>query len=316
MPPVDLSVLVVTYNSRPFVGDCIDAVGSAVRDHSHEIVVVDNGSRDGTVPFLRQRFPGICLVEAGRNLGFSAANNRALAVSSGRNVVLMNGDAVALPGSLDTLVRFLDERAGAGIVAPKLVNPDGSDQGTARSFPTPAAALFGRRSPLTRAFPRNPFSARYLSGRAHEGVGPFEVDWVSGACLMIRRACIERVGRLDETFFMYWEDADLCRRVKQSGSGVWCVPDSRVVHAEGGSRCGWPPAQVRHFHRSAYRYYAKHHLNGRRRPLRPVAATALAGRAVFVMAREAVRPNGHTGSMPDDTPALPQRGAIELRERS
>jgi N-acetylglucosaminyl-diphospho-decaprenol L-rhamnosyltransferase len=322
MPEVDLSVLVVTFNSRDFIAHCIEAVESTVRGHSYEMIVVDNDSGDGTAQFVRQGFPAVRLIEMGRNSGFSAANNRALDVSSGRHVVLLNGDAAPVGGALDTLVEFLDSHPSAGIAAPRLENPDGSDQGTARSFPTPAAALFGRRSPLTRAFPHNRFSTRYLAGSGHVGAEPFEIDWVSGACLMIRRAVIDSVGRLDDAFFMYWEDADLCRRVKQSGHGVWCVPEARVVHAEGGSRRGWPPLQVRHFHRSAYRYYAKHHLTGPRSALRPIAASALAGRAAMVIARDAVRSNA-PGASPTTSSAKPMesheaapsvRGAIEAGE--
>jgi N-acetylglucosaminyl-diphospho-decaprenol L-rhamnosyltransferase len=315
MPPVDLSVLVVTYNSRPFVGDCIDAVEQTLRAHTYEIIVVDNDSHDGTAPLVRKEYPGVHLIEMRRNVGFSAANNRAIEVSSGRHVVLLNGDALVLPGALDTLVEFLDEHPEAGIVAPALENPDGSDQGTARSFPTPAVALFGRRSPLTRAFPHNRFSTRYMAGRGHQGAQPFQVDWVSGACLMTRRTLLERVGKLDEGFFMYWEDADLCRRVKLSGLGVWCVPDARVVHCEGGSRRGWPARQVRHFHRSAYRYYAKHHLTGRRRALRPIAASALAGRAAFVITCDAVRSPGHIRSTSDHA-ATSVRGSVQAGELS
>jgi GT2 family glycosyltransferase len=313
---VDCSVLVVTYNSRPFVADCIASVRATVRDHAHEVVVVDNASHDGTAEMLRDAFPGLPVVDMGRNAGFSAANNRAFSSSSGRHVVLLNGDATVLPGALDTLIAFLDAHPRAGVVAPRLENPDGSDQGTARSFPTPAAALFGRRSPLTRLFPRNRFSRRYLSGRVDEHTEPFEVDWVSGACLMIRRDVFELVGGLDDGFFMYWEDADLCRRVKDAGFGVWCVPDARVVHAEGGSRRGWPARQVRYFHRSAYRYYAKHHLAGARTVLRPVAAAALAARAALVIARGASQPGDENRSTPDRTAAPLVRGAVEAGELS
>jgi GT2 family glycosyltransferase len=218
---------------------------------------------------------------------------------------LLNGDAIVAPGALDALVDFLDEHPDAGVAAPRLLNPDGSDQGTARMFPTPAAALFGRRSPLTRLFPRNRSSRRYLAGREHIGDEPFAIDWVSGACLMIPRRVVERVGLLDEGFFMHWEDADWCRRVKAAGFGVWCVPAARVVHAEGGSRGGWPPAQVRHFHDSAYRYYAKHHLTGARRVLRPVARVALTARASLIIGRDALRARSATAS-----PAAVARGDV------
>jgi hypothetical protein len=309
----DLSVLIVTYNSRAFVGACIDAVKATVREHSYEIVVADNASTDGTVRELQRVHPDVPVVEMGHNAGFSVANNRAFAAATGRYAVLLNGDAVVQAGALDTLVSFLDGHPRAGVAAPVLENPDGSDQGTARAFPTPVAALFGRRSPLTRAFPGNRFSRRYLRGREHRGDAPFEVDWVSGACLGIRRDLFALLGGLDERFFMYWEDADLCRRVRHSSYGVWSVPTARVVHAEGSSSGGWTPQQVRRFHRSAYRYYAKHHLRGAKRLLRPFAAGALAARAAFVMARESVRRAGPGRAAPLPTAPAPI-GAVEAGE--
>lgn len=282
--PVDLSVLVVTYNSREFIDACLSAVERTVRRCSVEVIVVDNASSDDTAAHLRGRWPSVTTIDMGRNAGFAVANNRAFAASTGRHVVLLNGDAVVEPGALDGLVEFLDEHPEAGVAAPKLCNLDGTDQGTARAFPTPAAAVWGRRSPLTRAFPRSRWARRYLVGRDRAGDDAFRVDWVSGACLMVPRRVVQRVGGLDESFFMHWEDADWCRRITAAGHEVWCVPTLRVVHEEGGSRRGWPVSQVRHFHRGAYRYYCKHHLRGPRVVLRPVAATALAVRAALVMA--------------------------------
>ena len=197
-------------------------------------------------------------------------------------LLLLNPDTLVTPGALDQMVDFLDSEPRAGAVGPKLLNPDGSDQGTARSFPTPAAAVFGRRSPVTRAFPRNRFSKRYLSGRDHAGSEPFEVDWLSGACLMVPRRVADQVGVLDEAYFMYWEDADWCRRIKLAGYSVHCVASSEVVHDEGARR-GASAQQVRWFHQSAYRYWAKHHASGPRAVLRPLAWGALQSRASAVV---------------------------------
>jgi len=302
----DLSVLLVTYNSRAFVDECIAAVREGVGAHEVEIVAVDNASADGTAAHLRDRWPDVTVLDMGWNAGFSRANNLAFAHSRGRHVVLLNGDAVVEPGALDTLVEFLDATPAAGVVSPRLLNPDGTDQGTARAFPTPAAAIWGRRSPLTRMFPDNRYARRYLSGRDHLGDDPFEVDWVSGACLMVPRRVIERVGPLDPGFFMHWEDADWCRRIKDAGYSVWCVPAARVVHEEGGSRRGWPTVQVRHFHQGAYRYYRKHHLQGPRTVLRPAAATLLAGRAGAIIVRDRLR----------DRPAPPPTPTAELPLRT
>lgn len=285
-PTCDVSVLIVTYNSCAFVDDCIDAVAETVRRHSYEVIVVDNASNDDTASYLRGTRPELTVVDMGRNAGFSAANNRAMEIAGGRHLLLLNGDAVVEENAIDELITFLDSTSHAGAVAPKLLNPDGTDQATARTFPTPGAAIWGRRSPLTRLFPNNAYARRYLAGRDRSGCEPFEIDWVSGACLMVPRAVVERVGGLDDRFFMYWEDADWCHRIKDAGYHVWCVPSARAVHAEGGSRRGWPARQLGHFHRSAYRYYAKHELRGRRSVLRPVAAAALSARAALVITRD------------------------------
>lgn len=292
----DLSVLVCTYRCEDFIVACLDAVVATAADHDFELVVVDNDSPDGTVATVRRAHPGATVVEMGSNAGFAAANNAALAVARGRHVVLLNPDALVAPGALDRLVATLDEHPEVGVVAPRLLNVDGSDQQTARSFPTPAAALFGRRSPLTRLFPRNRWSARFLTGRDHQGDEPFAVDWVSGACLMARRIELVGLGGLDEGFFMHFEDADLCHRVKDAGWSVLCVPGARVVHREGGSRRGWPVAQVRHFHRGAFRYWTKHHAPQRWHPARPVAAILLGARAALVIAAHRLRPVTTGGS--------------------
>ena len=284
----DLSVVLVGYNSAPFIGDCIRSVEETVTC-SHEILVVDNASLDGTADAVRRAWPGVLVMCNDENLGFSRASNRGMRAARGRHLLLLNGDATVRPGALDALVEHLDRDPNAGAVAPRLLNPDGTDQGTARSVPTPAAAILGRRSPLTRLFPGNRWSRRYLEGRDRRGPEPFGVDWVSGACLMVPQRVADEVGLLDEGFFMYWEDADWCRRIRGAGYTVACVPAAEVVHAEGGSRRGWPARQVRHFHRSAYRYYAKHHAAGARVVLRPVAAAALALRALAVVSLSAFK---------------------------
>lgn len=288
-PPPDLSVLIVTYNSAGFIGACIDALRRTVTGHSFEVVVADNASTDGIVPLIRARYPELRVIEMGANTGFARACNRAIAESSGRHVLLLNGDTEVLPGAVDALVAFLDGDPARGVAAPRLLNTDRTDQGTARAFPTPAAALLGRRSPLTRAFPRNRWSRRFLTGLEHQGREPFRVDWVSGACMAVPRAVVDRVGGLDERFFMHFEDADWCRRIGDAGYQVHCVPEAEVVHHEGGSRRGWPLDQVVHFHYGAYRYYVKHHVRMRWSPRRPLVAAMLGARAVAVLASTAGR---------------------------
>jgi GT2 family glycosyltransferase len=291
-----LSVLVVSFNTRDLLGACLRSLPAGLRRHGYEVIVADNGSNDGSVAMLRRDWPSVTVLELGANLGFARATNRALAHARGRHALLLNSDAEIQPEALDRLVDFLDATPSAGVAAPRLLNTDLSDQGTARAFPTPAVVLFGRRSPLTRLFPRNRWSRRYLVGRDRAGDRPFEVDWVSGACMMVRREAVAAAGPLDEGFFMYWEDADWCRRIKTSGYHVYCVPGARVIHHEGGSSGGRRARLVWTFHRSAYRYFAKHHAPQPWNPLRAVVGAGLTVRAALLAAVSVLR--GHRPGRP------------------
>jgi len=297
--PPDVAVVVVSYDCEEFIGRCLDSVAATTAESTVELVVADNASHDDSVGAVRQSHPEALIIEMGANTGFARAVNAGVSATTGRNVLLLNPDAEVRPGAIDALVRELDGRPEVGVVAPRLLNPDGTDQGTARSFPTPAAAILGRRSPLTRLFPHNRWSRRYLVGREHDTERAFDIDWVSGACLMTRRTTAEELGGLDEGFFMHFEDADFCHRVKDTGRSVTCVPAAEVVHAEGGSRRGWPTSQVVHFHYGAYRYWTKHHAPQSWNPLRLVAAAALGVRAAGVIAlnrrrnRSVAAPQGH-----------------------
>lgn len=284
----EVSIAIVTYNARMVLGDCLGSLPAALSRHSFEVIVADNGSADGTPAAVRSQWPTVRVMELGANRGFSFANNKALNAARGRYVLLLNPDTVATPGSIDELIAFADARADVGVVAPRLLNVDSTDQGTARAFPTPAAALFGRHSLLTRLFPNNPWSRRYLVGRQHAGDQPFEIDWVSGACMLVSRRAIDAAGSLDEGFFMYWEDADWCRRIKHAGYRVFCVPTASVIHLDGSRARRLPAYQVWAFHSSAYRYYSKHHVRQSWNPLRALAALALYGRAALIIARNQI----------------------------
>lgn len=286
----DVAVVIVSYHCRDDVARCVASVLASVHSVAVEVVVVDNGSTDGTVELLRAGFRAVEVIEMGENAGFSRANNRGIAATTARHVLLLNPDTVVDPGALDRLVAFADADPAVGVVAPRLVNPDGTDQLTARAFPTAAAAVFGRRSPLTRWFPRNRWSTRFLAGRDAAGDEPFRIDWVSGAAMLVPRTVIDRVGGFDEAFFLYWEDADWCRRIHDAGFEVWCEPRARVVHDEGGTRGhAWPTPVVRHFHRGAYLYWRKHHAPQAWNPARWAAAGALTVRAGAVVARDRFR---------------------------
>jgi GT2 family glycosyltransferase len=288
----DVSVVIVSYRCRDDVLTCVESLAGA---HSEalrvEVLVADNGSTDGTLEALATRFPHVRTIDMGENAGFSRANNAAIARAEGRHVLVLNPDTRVEAGALDTLAGWLDEHPTAGVAAPQLLNPDRTDQRTARSFPTPAAGLFGRRSPLTRWFPHNRWSSRFLAGRDHVGLEPFRVDWVSGAAMMVPAAAIAEVGAFDESFFLFWEDADWCKRLSDAGRDVWCVPTATVVHDEGSTRDHrWSPRVAAHFHRGAYLYWRKHHAPQPWNPARWAAAAALTARAAWVMAVDRLRP--------------------------
>jgi N-acetylglucosaminyl-diphospho-decaprenol L-rhamnosyltransferase len=284
----DVSIVLVSFNVRDLLASCLAAVRATVHAHTYEVFVVDNASTDGSPEMVSEQFPDVTLIALDSNPGFSRANNHAIHKARGRHVLLLNCDTRVEPGAVDRMIDFLDACPRAGVVAPLLLNEDMTDQGTARAFPTPAAAVFGRRSPLTRAFPRNRWSRRYLVGRHRHGDEPFEVDWVSGACLAVPRPVVEGLGGLDEGFFMYWEDADLCRRIKATGRSVHCVPSARVIHLEGRSRRGWPARHVWIFHQSVFRYYAKHHARGWAHPARPAVAAGLVARAGLIVSKNLI----------------------------
>ena len=295
----DVHVVIVSYRCRDLVIRTLDSLADAAGGLSVTVTVVDNDSRDGTVPAIRRRFPDVQVVDSGWNSGFAHASNEGIGRSGGRYVLLLNPDTVPAPGVLEVLVSFADAHPCAGVVAPRLRNPDGSDQQTARSFPTPAAAVLGRRSPLTRLFPGNRWSAAYLATRLRPTSEPYRVDWVSGAAMLVPRTVIERVGGLDEGFFLFWEDADWCRRMADAGLEVWCVPAAEVVHDEGGTRGhGWSPRTIRWFHQGAYRYWVKHHAPSPWNPARWAAAALLLARAAVLTLHHGLLHRGTSRSEP------------------
>ena len=273
----DLSVIVVSHNTRELLAACLDSLATHLRGVAHEVCVVDNASTDGSADMVRERFPRVRLIAEEGNRGFSAAVNVALQATTGRYVCWLNPDARLLNGGMAAVLAYLDAHEQAGIIGPQLVNADGSVQLSSRSFPSYATAFFNRNSLLTRFFPRNRYTRDYLhTDRDHDVVQ--ETDWVSGACLIHRRA----LGGLDERFFMYMEDIDFCLRASEGGWRVVYHPALRVLHHIGGSSRHMPVRRAIVLHRSIWRYYAKHF---RRNPLLDaVSAAMIWGRCLVMMA--------------------------------
>jgi len=251
-----LSLCIVSWNCRDDLLACLAGLADAAPGLGVETVVVDNASTDDTVDVVAERFPLVHVIPNAENRGFAAATNQALDAASGEYLLLLNPDTLLPPGGLSELVAFADAHPAAGIVAPKLLNADGSLQQSCRRFPTPAAALF-RHTLLGRLFPRNRWAAEYvMDGWDHTEAR--EVDWVSGACLMARRELYEAIGPLDEGFFWGSEDVDYCYRAHAAGRQVLYTPTPAVVHKIGASTNKAPFRTIVNFHRSMLRLYRKH----------------------------------------------------------
>ena len=242
----DLSIVIVGYNSLPELGECLASVRDTGVCARAEIVVVDNASADRTVEFLEREHPEVRLVANGRNLGYSRAVNQGIAEARARYILVLNPDIVVFPDAIDRLVSFMDAHPDAGIAGSKLLNPDGSLQYSCRRFYT-FWTLVLRRTPLGKLLENGRTISNYLMlDFDHEESR--EVDWVIGACMIVRRTALADFGGMDERFFLYFEDVDWCYRVWQSGWKVWYVADSvmRHRHARESARPGLSKQLITH----------------------------------------------------------------------
>jgi N-acetylglucosaminyl-diphospho-decaprenol L-rhamnosyltransferase len=253
----ELSVIVINWNTRDLLTGCLQSLWreiETIESPDVEVFVVDNGSTDGSAEMVRERFPRVRLIENAENIGFSRANNQALALCQGRYVILLNSDAIVQDGSLRKLVTFADAHPGAGIIGAKLVNPDGSFQAAYNDFPTPRSVLLEAWGVLPEAH-HNPY---YPSSPPEAATSARQCDWVGGACLMARSLAIDDVGLLDESFFMYSEEVDWCYRMRRHGWEVWYTPDTRIVHLGSGSAARRSQAQRLLLCQSKMRFLHKH----------------------------------------------------------
>jgi GT2 family glycosyltransferase len=254
---MDLSVIIVTCNSRRDIGACLRSLVAPLGGLHAELCVVDNHSSDGTAAEVRAHHPDVRLIEADENRGFAAGVNLGLRHTTGRYVLWLNPDSRCVSGSLPDVLAWMDAHPGVGIVGGRLLDPGGAVQRSVRSFPSYGAVLGARHSILTKWFPRNPFSTRYLRGDiSYDEIA--RADWVSGACLLHRRSVSDALGGLDDGFFMYFEDVDFCYRAALRGWHTWFHPGFTVEHRIGGSS---EPVKFRMLvarHRSLWRWYTKH----------------------------------------------------------
>jgi len=256
-----LSIVIVSWNVREDLRECLQSLlreeGSRLESGEIEIIIVDNASTDGTAEMVNLEFPQVKLLVNSQNLGYTKANNIGINHSRGKYILLLNPDTIVHQGALQALIDCAESHPEAGIIGAKLLNPDGSVQRSARSFPDIGAGLF-RNTFLGRLFPNNPFVRRYLlTDFGYDEVR--EVDWVSGAAMLVRRDLIERIGGLDERFWAYCEDVDLCWRAWQVGYKVLFCPNAVITHKVGrSSDQRLVPSLIQH-HKSMWLFYLKNY---------------------------------------------------------
>jgi GT2 family glycosyltransferase len=252
MTPPDLSIIIINWNTRDLLKDCLASLESCTGALRTEVIVVDNGSIDGSQKMVEASFPSVTLLKNRSNLGFAKACNIALRVARGRHFLLLNSDTVILPGALENAVAFLDGNRNVGIAGVQLLNEDGSRQNSIASFPSLLTELFNK-SLLRMLFP-----GRY-PGKESEYADPVDVDSVIGACLFARREATEEIGFLDERFFFFLEETDWCMRMKKGGWRVVHIPGVSIYHLQGRTA---EKVNVRariEYFRSRYLYFLKHH---------------------------------------------------------
>ena len=286
---MDLSVVLVHYKSPDALFECLRTLAPECAPLAHELLVIDNDSQDGTPQALAERAPQVRVIANRENAGYARAVNQGIAASQGAFVLVMNPDCEVQPGAVGALLAYLRGHPRTAIAGPRIQNPDGTLEFSARAFPDHLTFLFNRYSLLTRLFPDNRWSRRYLM-TDWDHRSSREVDWLSGACLLVRRDAIAQVGGMDEAFFMFNEDVDWCRRMKLAGWSNAYVPEAVVMHHVGASKRRVAPRVIVARHQGMIHYFHKHH------PAHPLLEALAAGviylRAGLMLAQNAFKPRG------------------------
>ena len=306
----DISIVIVSWNTRDLLARCLQSVRDdvqtarpesnegferpalrAVKGWNVETFVVDNASTDGSAAMAKERFPWVHIVENQENVGFARANDQAIARSTGRFVLMLNSDTVVHPGALATLIEFMDAHPQAGAAGAHLLNGDGTLQPSCQPMLTPGRE-FWRLSFLERLWPH----ATYRLDR-WDTTTPRQVDVIKGACVLLRRAALDQVGLLDERYFMYTEEVDLCFRLALAGWECWYVPAAIVTHFGEASSRQIPGPMYRQLYHSKFQFFRK--FGGERRVLvaKLLFGAVYVPRALVASAFGVVRPSWRVRGM-------------------
>lgn len=256
--PFDLSVIIVNYNVKGLLHKCLKAIFEDKSRRRIEVLLIDNASSDKSVEMVKENFPQVKMVVNQRNLGFARGANQGIRQSQGGYVFLLNPDASVKADQLDKMIDFMEENKEIAVCGPMMTDEQGSLQYSCRRFPSYLTSISSSQSLLFRCFPGNPLSCNYLLTKdSHQE--QMEVDWVSGSALLAKKDVLDKIGGLDEKFFMYVEDVDLCYRVKKDGWKVFYFPNAKVQHLIGSSTKKEKPKMIIQHHKSIYYFYQKHY---------------------------------------------------------
>ncbi len=247
---IDLSIIIVNWNTKEHLLRCLKSVFQSEGSHSREVIVVDNGSQDGSEEEAKRLFPGIRLIANARNLGFARATNQGINIASGKYLLLLNPDTEVKGRAIEELVAFMESHPGAGIAGGQLLNGDGTKQNSIANFPSLATELLNK-SLLRRIFPGR------FPGKEKNYPSPIEVESVIGACMIVKREAVEQVGVLDEDYFLFWEETDWCYRVRKGGWKIYHVPQAEVVHFQGRAAETRKREAKVEYYQSRYQFFRK-----------------------------------------------------------
>ncbi len=286
-----LALVIINYNTAADLKACLLSIREKLGDVA--TVVVDNGSTDGSREMVRAEFPSVELVENPGNPGYASACNAGLKSTAQPYIFLLNSDVEFLEGGLNGMLDYMDSHVGVAVAGPKLLNSDGTRQMSCRRFPSMVENIV--HGFLGEIWPSNPFSKAYQM-KELEGEEPCEVDWVSGAAMLVRRAAIEVIGGFDETYFMYVEDVDLCWRLSKAGFKVVYYPAFRLMHHIG--RASEQQSLRMHYqhHRSMYIFFRKRYQGLKGKLLSPLIVAGLTARFLVVLAIRKLRSWGKSGA--------------------
>jgi len=244
---MDVSIIIVSWNTSALLCQCLESLYKTGSRYSFEVIVVDNGSSDDSVSLVEKKFPDVILIQNEHNVGFASANNQGMAIGKGRYFLLLNSDTIVLPGAIDCLIELADDNPNVGMVGPKLLNMDGSLQVSWANFPSILSEMLGGAFKTRKPVVHVP--------------NAFEVDWLMGACMLVRSEVIQDVGKMDEDYFFYSEETDWCFRIKKKAWKIWLTTNGEIYHLGGGSAKRGTTIQLVRLYHAKILYFKKNHGN-------------------------------------------------------